>query len=88
MKDTIMKIREAVYAQNKQSVIEQIIKSLEEMSMMLDRLNNSEMKNYMNYLEQANQFFIKSDFLAVSDILLFDMLPIFSGKEYNNVLQN
>ncbi len=88
MKDTIMKIREAIYAQNKQGVIELIIKSLKEMSMMLDKLNDSEIKDYMNYLEQVNQFFVKSDFLAASDVLLFAMLPLFSKNGENNDLRN
>ncbi|MBI9014612.1 MAG: hypothetical protein JEZ08_20405 [Clostridiales bacterium] len=88
MKDTIIKIRKAIFNQNKQNVIELIIESLEEMSMMLDKLNDSEIRDYMNYLEQVNQFFVKSDFLAVSDVLLFEMMPIFGTMEGDDVLQN
>lgn len=86
MKDTILQVRKAIFEQNKSKTIDMIIKSIEQMSTHLDELDSNSKLEYMNAINLLNEYFVMGDLLAVSDLLKFELLPLFIGEDVHDVL--
>lgn len=74
--------RIALFKQQKQNVLSLFIESLEEMSSRYNNLDEKSKIAYAKYITVLNKCFSNGDFLAVSDIIKFNLLPLFVKRGF------
>lgn len=80
MKEIVDELRFHLFQQDKQKTIEKILECIETMSKNLSTLSQDNFSEYSFYMKQVEMFFGRGDYLAVSDVIKYDILPLFEGE--------
>lgn len=81
MQETVKELRHYLFKQDKQKTIESIISNIEIMSKKLEFLSPKELTEYEICMKDIECLFGRGDYLAVSDVIKYELLPIFQTKE-------
>lgn len=81
MKESIAIIRKLLFKHEITLFFDEIILLLENLKLKSIYLSDLELNLFHDLMESINNFIRKNDFLAVVDIIEFELLPIFEKKE-------
>lgn len=81
MKEIVDELRFYLFQQDKQKTVEKILECIETMSKNLNTLSQDDFSEYSFYMKQVEMFFGRGDYLAVSDVIKYDILPLFEEGE-------
>lgn len=80
MESAIAKLRECLFQQDINSFIQEAMNILEVMSTNINNLTQDETIIYNEYVKQLGMFLSNSDYLAVADILKYELVPLFGKR--------
>lgn len=77
----IIKLREFLFKQEKNNFIQGMMLVLENMSEKVNAFTQEEILYYNSNLQNISIFMSKCDYLAIADILKYELLPLFRNGE-------
>lgn len=81
MVNDINTLRTYLFAQDMENVMNQAMIVLEKMGNKINLLSQEEISYYRYYVNEIGSFLSKGDYLAVTDIIKYELFPLFKEKE-------
>ncbi|WZL73741.1 hypothetical protein QBE52_03115 [Clostridiaceae bacterium 35-E11] len=77
-----IKLRDHLFKQEKEAFLQEAMFMLEDMGKRLNDLTEKEILEYNSFIKILGEYLSNGDYLTVSDILKYELIPLFEKKEF------